>query len=100
LKVPVANRPIEIRDLNVEFQNTARNMETLRQWASVSDGLAMKVEDCRDAADLVNQIKSKIEQVRRGKQLRRPVAMNGWMMALIAGCLGAEWLFRKKWQLV
>src|SRR5262249_55214209 len=31
LKVPVASRPVEIRDVNVEFQNTARNMETLRQ---------------------------------------------------------------------
>ena len=53
LKVPLTTRPIEIRDVNVEFQNTARNMETLRQWAAVSDGLAMKVEDCADAADLV-----------------------------------------------
>ena len=53
LKVPIATRPIEIRDVNVEFQDTARNMETLRQWASVSDGLAFKVEDCPAAADLV-----------------------------------------------
>jgi len=74
IKVTVATRPIEIRDLNVEFQNTARDMETLRQWASVSDGLAVKVEDCRDAGDLVAQIKAKIEQIRHGKQQRRPWA--------------------------
>ena len=70
--MPIATRPIEIRDVNIEFQTTGRNMETLRQWAAVSDGLAMKVEDCPDAADLVAQIKAKIEQVRRGKQMRRP----------------------------
>ena len=99
MKVPIATRPIEIRDLNVEFQETARNMETLQQWASVSDGLAMKVEDCRDAADLVTRIKAKIEQVRHGKQVRLPVGVNGWLLALVLGCLGGEWLLRKRWGL-
>ena len=100
LKVPIASRPIEIRDMNVEFQNTGRNMETLRQWAAVSDGLAMKAEDCSDAASLVAQIKSKIEEVRRGKQMRRPVGINAWMLALVVGCLGGEWLLRKHWDLI
>jgi len=100
LKAPIANRPIEIRDVNVEFQNTARDMESLRQWASVSDGLAMKVEDCPDARDLVAQIKAKIEEVRQGKQVRRPVGVNAWVLALLVGCLGAEWLLRKRWDLV
>ena len=100
IKVTVATRPIEIRDLNVEFQNTARDMETLRQWASVSDGLAVKVEDCRDAGDLVAQIKAKIEQIRHGKQQRRPLGVNGWTLALLLGCLGGEWLLRKQWGLV
>ena len=99
LKVPIATRPIEVRDVNVEFQSTGRNMETLQQWASVSDGLAVKVEDCRDAADLVAQIKAKIEQVRHGKQTRRPPGINGWMLALVVGCLSGEWLLRKRWAL-
>src|ERR1035438_4562707 len=46
MKVPIATRPVEVRDINIEFQTTARKMEMLQQWASVSDGLAMKVEDC------------------------------------------------------
>jgi uncharacterized membrane protein len=98
-KVPVATRPVEIRDLNIEFQTTGRNMESLRQWASVSDGLAFKVEDCPNPNDLVAQIKAKIEQVRHGKQMRRPIGVNGWVLALVAGCLGGEWLLRKKWNL-
>src|SRR6266705_1189092 len=89
LKVSIATRPIEIRDVNVEFQNTARNMETLRQWAAVSDGLALKVEDCRNAGDLVAQIKAKIEQVRHGQQIRRPLGVNGWVLATVLGALGA-----------
>jgi uncharacterized membrane protein len=99
LKVPIATRPIEIRDANIEFQTTGRNMESLRQWASVSDGLAMKVEECPDAADLVAQIKTKIEQVREGKQMRRPIAVNGWTLGLVLGCLAAEWVLRKRWDL-
>ncbi len=98
-KAPIATRPVEIRELNVEFQNTARDMETLQQWAAVSDGMAMKVEDCRDASELVNQIKAKIEQVRHGKQTRKPVGINGWMLALVLGCLGGEWVLRKSWDL-
>jgi len=74
-------------------------METLQQWASVSDGLAVKVEDCRDAASLVTQIKAKIEQVRQGKQMRRPAGVNGWLLMLVLGCLGGEWLLRKRWRL-
>jgi uncharacterized membrane protein len=99
MKVPIATRPIEIRDVNVEFQDTARNMETLQQWASISDGLAVKVEDCRNAADLVAQIKAKIEQVRHGKPMRQPVGVNGWLLTLVVGCLGGEWLLRKRWGL-
>jgi uncharacterized membrane protein len=99
MKVPITTRPIEIRDVNVEFQETARNMETLQQWASISDGLAVKVEDCRDAGDLVAQIKAKIEQVRHGKQMRRPTGVNGWLLTVVLGCLGSEWLLRKRWGL-
>lgn len=99
MNVPIATRPVEVRDVNVEFQDTARNMETLQQWASVSDGLAVKVEDCRDAANLVTQIKAKIEQVRRGKQMRQPAGVNGWLLMLVLGCLGGEWLLRKRWGL-
>jgi uncharacterized membrane protein len=100
MKVPIVSRPIEIRDVNIEFQNTARNMETLRQWATVSDGLAFKVEECPAAADLVAQIKAKIEEVRRGKQVRHSIWLNGWVLSLILGALAGEWLLRKRWELL
>jgi uncharacterized membrane protein len=99
-KAPIATRPIEIRDLNVEFQTTGRNMETLQQWAAVSDGLAFKVEDCPEASDLVAQIKAKVEEVRKAQQLRRGMGVNGWTLLLVLSCLGSEWLLRKRWDLV
>jgi hypothetical protein len=96
---PVATRSIQIRDVNVEFQNTARNMETLRQWASLSDGLALKAEDCHGMNELLDQLKSKVEQAHRGKVTRRPVGLNGWALAALLGCLGAECVLRKRWGL-
>lgn len=99
-KAPIGSRSVEIHDVNVEFQNTARDMETLRQWASVSDGLAFKVEECPSASDLVVRIKSKVEEVRHGKETRQPIGMNGWMFALVLGCLGGEWVIRKRWEQV
>lgn len=100
LKVPIASRAVEIRNVNVEFQNTARNMETLRQWASVSDGLAMKVEDCRDAAELARAIIAKVETQRQNRQHRRPFGINVFTLTLVVGCLGGEWLLRKRWGLL
>jgi uncharacterized membrane protein len=100
LKVPVASRAIEIRNVNLEFQDTARNMETLRQWASVSDGLAVKVEDCRDAAELARAITAKVENQRQKRQHRRPIGINVFTLGVLLGCLGGEWLLRKRWGLV
>jgi hypothetical protein len=98
--VPVASRAVEIRNVNVEFQDTARNMETLRQWASVSDGLAVKVEDCRDTADLARAIIAKVETQRQNRQHRRPIGINVFILGLVIGCLGGEWLLRKRWGIV
>jgi hypothetical protein len=47
----------------------------------------------------VAQIKTKIEQVRHGKEMRRPLGMNGWVLALVVGSLSGEWLLRKRWSL-
>jgi uncharacterized membrane protein len=97
---PVASRTIEIRDTNFEYQNTGRNMEILRQWAALSEGLAVKAEDCRDPGELVAQIKSKIEKVRQGKTTRRPIGVNVWTLSALVASLGAEWLLRKRWGLL
>jgi hypothetical protein len=98
-KKAVGTRAIEIREINVEFQETARNMETLRQWASLTAGLALKVEDCPGGDSLVAQIKHKVEEVRRFKPIRRPAGVNGWSLLLVLAGLGGEWILRKKWRL-
>ena len=96
-RVPVATRTVDIRDTNLEFLHTGRSMETLRQWASLTGGLALEMEDCKDAAALVATIQTKVEEVRRVQPLRRPAGVNAWMLALVLGTLSAEWLLRKYW---
>ncbi len=96
LKQPVATRSIEIRELNVELQNSARNMENLQQWASLSDGLALRAEDCRDGAELLAQLKPKLEQARQSPKVRAPIGVNGWTFAFLLGCLSLEWGLRKR----
>lgn len=98
-KQVVAERPIEIRATDVELEQTARNMETLRQWAGITDGLAFKIEECPKAADLVAQINAKVEQVRQTRQTVRTAGLNGWTLSLILGCLSLEWVLRKRWEL-
>jgi uncharacterized membrane protein len=93
----VATRTIEIRDVNVELQNTGRDMETLRQWAAVSEGLALKVEDCRDAGEIVAAIRKKVQEAQHA--IQKPFGMNGWTLVLLLGCLSAEWVLRKRWSL-
>lgn len=99
-KQPVASRNIEIRDLNLEYQNTARNLEVLKQWAALSDGLAVKAEDCRDPSALVAQIKKRIDRVRQGRTTRVPIGINAWTLTALIGGLAAEWILRKRWALV
>lgn len=96
-KALVATRSIEIRDTNVELERTGRDMEALRQWAAISDGLALRAEECPDGTVLAGQIKAKIDQVQREKQVRRPAGMNGWTLALLLVGLGTEWLLRWRW---
>ena len=99
-KATIATRVIEIRDINVEFQNSARNMENLSQWASLSEGLALRAEDCRDTSDLAGRIARKIEQARDARKIRAPIGVNGWTLALALGCLSLEWVLRKRWDLI
>lgn len=99
-KQVVATRVIEIREVNVEFQNSARNMENLSQWASLSEGMALRAEDCRETTDLAAEIAHKIEQARNARKTRTPIGINGWTLAFALACLSIEWVLRKRTDLV
>jgi uncharacterized membrane protein len=98
-QAPLTTRSIDVREVNMELRETGRNMEHLRQWASVSDGLAVKVEDCPNAGELVARIRERIERVKRDARTRQPVGINALTLSLLLGCLGMDWILRKKWGL-
>lgn len=98
LERELASRSIEIKDLNVEFQQTGRDMENLRQWASMTGGFAVKAEECDDSS-IVKEIVTRIEQARESRSLRIPFGLNWWMLLLALGPLAVEWSLRRRWNL-
>ena len=94
----LASRSIEIQDANVEFQQTARDMETLRQWASMSKGIAVPHEEWQ-SAKMIPQIVQRIATAREAKRQRIPLGLNATMLAVVLAALGGEWILRRKWNL-
>jgi hypothetical protein len=74
-------------------------MEALRQWAALTDGIALKAEDCADTTELLERIKSRIQQARHRPPQRTPFGVNAWMMALVLGSLSTDWILRKRWNI-
>jgi hypothetical protein len=97
---PIVTRMLEIREVNVEFQRAARDMGNLHQWAGLSDGVAVKAEDCNDTAGLIANLRARFEIPPRRDPLRKPAGVNGWVMTAILTSLGAEWWLRKRWGLI
>jgi uncharacterized cupredoxin-like copper-binding protein len=95
----VVFRSLDISEAEHEFLYTARDMENLRQWANLSGGEAICVEDHQHADQLVKQIKAGVEQPRNRRSVPRPLGINGWVLAMLLGCLCLEWLVRRSWGL-
>jgi hypothetical protein len=98
--VSLASRVLEIRGGNLELQHPARDLETLRQWASLSGGTAWEVERAREApAEFARALRTQIEAARVSRERREPVGVNPGTFLVVLGCLCAGWMLRKKWML-
>ena len=97
--IPLASQPLEVKGVDREMARNGRDMENLRQWASVSQGLALPIEDCRDAGALISEIKKRVEALREKRVRRRPLGIDGRTMLWLLACLGGEWALRRKWSL-
>jgi len=95
----LTSRSVDVRDVDVEFVAAARNMESLRQWASVSGGIAVRSEECGRADRLIAALTTPVDRAQRTDPRRSPVGINGWMLCLLLCCLGGEWSLRKHWGL-
>ena len=97
--VQLAARPIEVREVDREMERTGRDLENLRQWAGLSQGLALPLEECQDAGDLLDDVLRRAEILQQKRDERRPLGMNGWVLTWLLACLGGEWALRKRWGL-
>jgi len=95
-----ATRSIDLHETQAELVQTSRDMEHLRQWANLSGGFAVPVEDCVDCNDIVSRLKEAVKTPGKGPPRVTPMGINGWMMTLLLGCVCGEWLLRKRWNLV
>ncbi|HWB59475.1 MAG TPA: hypothetical protein VG733_08285, partial [Chthoniobacteraceae bacterium] len=95
----LASRSIDIRSTDLELEKTARDMENLRQWASLSGGTALRLEDCADGEGIVSAIKAAIAKSESPRKTVAPAGLNPWVLSLLLISLGAEWILRRKWGL-
>jgi hypothetical protein len=97
--VALASRGIEILDVDREMERTGRDLETLRQWAAVSQGFAIGAEELHDPRELAAKIKERLASVRTTPLKPRPVGINGAVLGWLLACLAGEWILRKRWDL-
>jgi len=96
----VAERNLQLVNNRIELEHTGRDMENLKQWASLTGGKALAAEDAQDASALVLAMQKQIQLEEKNRSTRIPWGLNGWMLALLLVCLGGEWLLRKRWNLL
>jgi hypothetical protein len=96
----VAERNLQLINNRVELEHTGRDMENLKQWASLTGGKALTEDEAQDVDSLMLSMQKQIQLAEKANSSRIPWGLNGWMLALLLGCLGAEWLLRKRWNLL
>ena len=96
---PAAERSLNLRSDEIEMLRTGRDMENLKQWASLTGGLARPAEAAGNLDDVVKVIHAGIDRVANSKEARVPLGLNGEMLVAVLTLLGAEWILRKRWNL-
>lgn len=92
------NRTVEIKSVMREWLRTGRDMESLLQWAQLSRGLAVKLEDCPNAEQLLQQIRQRAEQAYQRRTVRRPAGVTTAVLLWVLALLSTEWALRRWWQ--
>ena len=95
----MAERSVEAVEVVEELQKTARDMETLRQWAALGKGEAYRAEDLKNPSDLAGGL-GKVAQYRESRRERRSVGLNAWVFCGVLILLLGEWALRRRWNLL
>lgn len=92
-----AARIIELKDVRREFASPRRQMDHLQQWAVLSGGEAVPVENCERAEEFVERIKRQASAALREQPQRYPAGLHGGMLTGLLALLAADWMLRKRW---
>lgn len=92
--------PIEIRDGNRELERTARDLETLEQWARASDGFATPIGDVEDVDAVLDRLRERAEARRRKRRRLEPAGLEPLVLVMLVGATAAEAALRVRWRLL
>jgi uncharacterized membrane protein len=98
--IDIAQRSLQLVNSKLELERTGRDMDNLRQWSALTQGEAFAEEDLHDIAPLMTAIHHHMELAAQESTSRLPLGLDGRALAVLLACLGAEWLLRKRWNLL
>lgn len=98
--IVVSTRTVDVPDPQWEFLRTGRDMDALRQWARLSQGVAHPAEDCLPAAALIAGLKEQSREALRQSPGSRPLAAGWRPLVLLLSLLCGEYGLRRRWGLV
>jgi hypothetical protein len=93
----LASREINVQDRTAELASTSRNMETLRQFAGISGGVALEFESSGDIAQRLQDYLHPDQPPKLELTYALPAGINAWTLAVLLACISAEWFLRKQW---
>ena len=89
---PISNTTeFQVVDENRELADTDLDLENLKRIASLTGGECLKVQDFSKLVELVDQ-----QPVTTTVISERSLWDNGWMLGLLVGLLGLEWIQRRR----
>lgn len=89
---PISNTTeFQVADENRELANTDLDLENLKRIASLTGGECLSIQEFSKLVDLVDQ-----KPVTTTVISERSLWDNGWMLGLLVGLLGLEWIQRRR----
>ncbi len=100
LHIVVSERSLQLQNTRLEMQQTARDMENLKQWASLTQGQAFKSEELLDPGPLLAAIHKHLQSNENASSDRMPWGIQASTLFALLGMLCVEWVLRKQWNLL
>ena len=89
---PISNTTeFQVADENRELANTDLDLENLKRIASLTGGECLSIQEFSKLVELVDQ-----KPVTTTVISERSLWDNGWMLGLLVGLLGLEWIQRRR----